>query len=178
MATAATPSGGRVVAWLLALGVALAAFALAFQWRQTDGCLRFYGGDVARAITTAPHVELWHLAAGDRPGRLVVVAKCDVSRAAGLVHLRRGLVEDANFSGPSSDPRPLPPAAWTVALAFGPAAGARPQAVVALALDDEAAAACLVGRPGRLGIGRLKRGLRTWVETTCPPPAGSVSGRP
>lgn len=176
-AAVAASSGGRLVAGLLALGAVLAAFALAFQWRQTDGCLRFYGGDVARAITTAPHVELWHLAAGESPGRLVVVGRCDVSRAAGLVHLRRGLVEDANFSGPSPDPRPLPPTAWTVALAFGTAAGARPQAVVALALEDDAAV-CLVSRPGRLGLGRLTRGLRTWVETTCPRPTGAAPGRP
>jgi hypothetical protein len=157
---------------LLAIGAALAAFALAFQWRQTDGCLQFYGGGVARAITTAAHVEVWHLAPGDRPGRLVVVGRCDVSRAAGLVHLRRGMVEDANFAGRAQDPRPLPPEAWTVALAFGAAAGAPPQAVVAIAMDKDRGAACLVGRPGRLVLGRIRGGLRTWVEKTCPRTAG------
>jgi hypothetical protein len=144
---------------LLAIGAALAAFALAFQWRQTDGCLQFYGGGVARAITTAAHVEVWHLAPGDRPGRLVVV-------------LRRGMVEDANFAGRAQDPRPLPPEAWTVALAFGAAAGAPPQAVVAIAMDKDRGAACLVGRPGRLVLGRIRGGLRTWVEKTCPRTAG------
>jgi hypothetical protein len=166
----ARPSGSRLVIGLLGLGIALAAFALAFQWRQTDGCLGFYGSDVARAIAAAPHVELWHLADGDAPGRLVATGRCDVSRAPGLVHLRRGLVEDANFDSGSPTSQRLPSGAWTVALVFSAAPAARPEAVLAIGFGPGGAALCVVGKPGRVGLGRLERGLRTWVEATCPRP--------
>lgn len=168
-------SGSRIVVVLLGLGIALAAFALVFQWRQTDNCLGFYGSEVARAITTAPHVELWHLAEGAAAGRLVATARCDVSRAPGLVHLRRGLVEDANFAwGPPASQR-LPSGAWAAALVFSAAPGARPSATLAISFGPEAAALCVVGQPGRVGLGRLERGLRTWVEATCPRPGSSAA---
>lgn len=170
---AGRPSGSRLVVGLLGLGIALAAFALAFQWRQTNGCLGFYGGDVARAIAAAPHVELWHLAAGAAPGRLVAADRCDVSRAPGLVHLRRGLVEDANFTWGSPAAERLPAEAWTAALVFSAAPGGRPSATLALAFGPNATL-CVVGQPGRVGLGRLERGLRTWVEATCPRPANGA----
>jgi len=168
-------SGSRIVVCLLGLGIALAAFALVFQWRQTDDCLAFYGSDVARAITTAPHVELWHLADGAAAGRLVATGRCDVSRAPGLVHLRRGLVEDANFAWGPPASRRLPSGAWTAALVFSAAPGARPDVTLAIGFGPDAAALCVVGRPGRVGLGRLERGLRTWVEATCPRPESSAA---
>ena len=170
---AGRPSASRIVVGLLGLGIALAAFALVFQWRQTDDCLGFYGSDVARAITTAPHVELWHLADGAVPGRLVATARCDVSRAPGLVHLRRGLVEDANFAWVPPASQRLPSGAWAAALVFSAAPGARPGATLAIGFGSEAAALCVVGQPGRVGLGRIERGLRTWVEATCPRPGSS-----
>jgi hypothetical protein len=172
---AGRPSGSRIVVGLLGLGLALAAFALVFQWRQTDDCLGFYGSDVARAITSAPHVELWHLADGAAAGRLVATGRCDVSGAPGLVHLRRGLVEDANFAwGPPASQR-LPSGAWAAALVFSAAPGARPSATLAVGFGPEAGALCVVGQPGRVGLGRLERGLRTWVEATCPRPGSSAA---
>lgn len=174
----ARPSGSRLVVGLLALGAALAAFALAFQWRQTDGCLAFYGSDVARAVAAAPHVELWHLAAGAAPGRLVATGRCDVSQAPGLVHLRRGLVEDANLDWRPSEASRLPADRWSAALVFAAAPGAPPAAMIALGFDPGGGALCVVGRPGRVGLGRLERGLRTWVEATCPrPQTGPATGK-
>ena len=163
-------SGSRVVVGLLAMGCALAAFALAFQRRQTDGCLGFYGSAVARAITVAPHVEVWHLAAGSTPGRPVAVDRCDVSGAPGLVHLRRGLVEDANFDWRPPAQQRLPAEQWAAAIVFSPAPGARPAAMLAIGFAPEGGALCVVGQPGRVGLGRLERGLRKWVEATCPRP--------
>jgi hypothetical protein len=26
----------------------------------------------------------------------------------------------------------------------------------------------VVGRPGRIGLGRIEKGLRTWIGTACP----------
>jgi len=167
------PSGSRIVVGLLGLGLALAAFALAFQWQQTDNCLDFYGSDVARAITTAPHVELWHLADGAAAGHLVATGRCDVSRSPGLVHLRRGLVEDANFAWGPPASQQLPSGAWAAALVFSAAPGAGPSATLAFGFGPDAAALCVVGQPGRVGLGRLGRGLRTWVEATCPRPESS-----
>jgi hypothetical protein len=174
----ARPSGSRVVVGLLALGAALAAFALAFQWRQTDGCLGFYGSDVARAIAAAPHVELWALGAGAEPGRLVATGRCDVSRAPGLVHLRRGLVEDANFDWRPSEPRRLSPERWSAALVFAAAPGDPPAAIIAIGFDPGGGALCVVGQPGRVRLGRIERGLRTWVEASCPrPETGPGAGK-
>jgi len=126
-------------------------------------------------------VELWFLEPGSSGP--VVVLRQDVSRAAGLVHLRRGLIEDRNYrwsderrpeeEGPPSV-SPLPPAAWDVALAFSAtgvaetaaAAAAGPPAAV-LAIDlNEPGSLTVVGRPGRVGLGRLGPGLRRWVEAT------------
>lgn len=170
-------SGSRVVIGLLVMGCALAAFALAFQRRQTDGCLGFYGSAVARAITVAPHVEIWHLAAGSTPGRPVAVGRCDVSGAPGLVHLRRGLVEDANFDWRPPVPKRLPAEQWVAAIVFSPAPGARPAAMLAISFAPKGGALCVVGQPGRVGLGRLERGLRTWVEATCPRPEAAPAAR-
>jgi hypothetical protein len=168
-------SGNWLVVALLALGVGLALFALVFQRRQTDGCLDFYGSVVARAISTAPHVELWHLTAGPQPGSVRVRSRCDVSGAPGLVHLRRGLVEDANFAGGRQGGGRLPADAWTVALAFAPAAGTRPTAILAWGGGPQGGSLCVVGRAGRVGLGRLEQGLRTWVAAACPAPEAAVS---
>ncbi|MFM8986252.1 MAG: hypothetical protein ACKONH_09385 [Planctomycetia bacterium] len=165
------PSGSLVVLGLFAVGLALAAFALAFQRWQTRRCLDFYGAGVARAITTAPVVELWRLAPGAGPGRLVAVGGCDVSRAAGLVHLRRGLVEDANFDWRPRAAARLEPGAWGEALVFRTAVGAAPAAVVVVGAGPAGGEMCVVGRTGRVGLGRLERGLRTWLADACPDPA-------
>lgn len=161
---AAGPTRGTLlVVGLLGLAVALGAFALWFQWRQTQGCLRFFGPEVARAIQAAPRVELWTLSApGGRPSAGDVL---DVSRAPGLVHLRRGLIEDVNYRWDSAPMSPLPPDAWEQAIAFFPDATGDPAAVLAVDLDD-GGWLTVVGRPGRLALGRLRGGLATWLDAT------------
>jgi|694.fasta_scaffold38078_6 hypothetical protein len=162
------PSGTPLVVGLLVLGAALAAFALGFQRWQTNRCLAFFGGGVARAITAAPVVELWQLSPGSGPGRLAAARRCDVSTAPGIVHLRRGLVEDANFAWQPRDGARLSADAWKVAIAFRPAPDAAPAAVLVLGVGPTGGEMGVVGRPGRIGLGRIEKGLRTWIGTACP----------
>lgn len=177
---------------LLGLGAAVAA--ILFQRHQTHRCLAFYGADHARRIAAAPIVELVTLEPGPRPAVVVARERRDISRAPGLVHLRRGLVEDANFMWhdvPNADSRVerdaaavrgtvpdgrLPRDAWDIAIEFsepagdGGAAGAiarRTQLVFDLQDgpgDDGVGAVAVVGQPGRIGLGRIGPGLRKWIR--------------
>ncbi len=172
------PTGTTVVLGVILLAATLAGFAVWFQWGQTRRCLGFFGPEITRQIQSAAGVELWFLEPG--ASGPVVVRRQDVSRAAGLVHLRRGLIEDVNYRWPDGDGpaplsrAPLPPAAWDFALAFftdvvaeAPVASPSflPAAVVAIDLD-EPGSLTVVGRPGRVALGRLGPGLRRWVEAT------------
>lgn len=148
---------------MVVLAAALAAFAVWFQWNQTKRCLALYGPAMAHAIQDAKRVELWSLDADG--GRQRMVTARDVSQAPGLVHLRRGLVEDANFAWEQASGDRLPAAAWDTALAFYGVASSEPLAVVAFDLDDPGWLT-VVGRPGRIGLGRLAKGLRTWIRAT------------
>ena len=160
---------------LLALG--LAAFAVWFQWGQTRRCLAFYGPLAARQIQSAPRVELWSLAAAAPGVRLA--DRLDISRAPGLVHLRRGLIEDMNFrwhqAGDAGNGR-LPPAAWDVAIAFFADADQATAATVVAFDLDEPGSATVVGRAGRIGLGPIAPGLREWITATKARFSGTKSG--
>ena len=162
--------GTAVVAGMLAAAVALATFAVWFQWRQTRRCLDFYGSDVAQLVQAAPRVELWQLAPGAGPSRPEAVRRIDVSQAPGLVHLRRGLVEDANFAWATTADAARD-RTWTLALAFS-AAGATP-AVLVFDTGSAAPAVAVAGRPGLLVPGPIAAGLRRWLAETAA--AGTVS---
>lgn len=172
----ASGNGRPLVVGLVALAVAVGGFAVWYQWRQTRRCLAFYGPDAARSVQSAPRVELWELARGPL-GQLVRGRVRDVSTAAGLVHLRHGLVEDANFRWVPSGADRLPASAWDVALAFYASPDAKDAAVIlAIDLDEDGGAVTLVGRPGRVGLGRMASGLRRWIAATdvaSPPPAAA-----
>lgn len=159
---AAGVPGTSVVIFLLLLAAGLGGFAVWFQRHQTRRCLDFLGPLAARRIQSAGRVELWTLAADGSVIRSV--GRRDVSRAAGLIHLRRGLVEDVNYRwaagrGPS---QPLPAGAWDAALAFADSDG---RTVLAFDLDGDGSMT-VVGRPGRITLGPIGPGLRTWIGTT------------
>lgn len=163
-------SGRWLVVGLLALGVTAGITAIAFQLRQTGRCLAFYGPDVARSVSEAPVVELWRLAPTGEAGVLHATARYDVTHAPGLVHLRRGLVEDANFSWPrdASAPARLPAGDWDVALVFSDPRRGGAAATVVFDLPADGAsggALAVVGRPGRIGLGRIAKGLARWFAT-------------
>jgi len=160
---------------LLALG--LAAFAVWFQWGQTRRCLAFYGAVAARRIQAAPRVELWSLTTAD--GGVRLADRLDISRAPGLVHLRRGLIEDVNFrwhdAGEPAGGR-LPDAAWDVAIAFFAEADEAPAATVVAFDLDQPGFATVVGRAGRIGLGPIAPGLREWITATKARFSGAKSG--
>ncbi len=178
---AGTPPGTWLVTGLLLMGVAAAVTGVWFQRQQTRRCLEFYGAPAARLIASAPTVELLLVRPGAGPGRLAAQTRIDVSKAPGLVHLRRGLVEDANFdwladrTSPSAASQTrLPAEAWDVALVFTEAGGAdsamqpRGTGQTTLAIDFDPAGGCLamVGQPGRIGLGRIGPGLEKWIQAT------------
>ena len=174
---AAVGSGARLVIGLLALGVTAGLVGIWYQRGQTRRCLAYYGPDAARMVTAAPAVELWTLGPGAEPGALVALKRADVSGAPGLVHLRRGLVEDANFRwpvAPSAVRGRLPAESWDRALVFADPTAGRPPVVLVIALADAPGGAgegkgavgslAMVGRPGRIGLGRIAAGLATWLS--------------
>ncbi len=92
--------GSMLVIGLLILGLLAAGVGVWFQWQQTRRCLAFYGTRATEQISKSPFVELWQLkplSGGRHTGRLEAIRVEDITEAKGLVHLRRGLVEDANF---------------------------------------------------------------------------------
>ena len=175
-ARAEGPSRGTwLVAALLLLGLAAAITGIWFQWQQTRRCLEFYGPAAARRIAAAPTVELLLMQPGAEPGRLVARSRIDISKAPGLVHLRRGLVEDANFNWQGTDarasgagaggaaPERLPHDAWDVALVFSEPLG---RTTLVIDLDPSRGSLAAVGQPGRIGLGRIGPGLEKWVRST------------
>lgn len=165
-------TGGRgtaIVVGLLLLGVAAALTGIWFQWRQTRRCLDLYGPEAARRITTAPSVFLMRLAASPSAGRLAAIDPREISDAKGLVHVRRGLVEDANFAWERSTQAAsrLPDGAWDYAISFADPAGQGSTSLV-IDFDDQGGTLAVVGRPGRVGLGRIERGLRTWIKSLGP----------
>ena len=175
-ARAEGPSRGTwLVAALLLLGLAAAVTGIWFQWQQTRRCLDFYGPAAARRIAAAPTVELLLVKPGQGSGRLVARSRIDISKAPGLVHLRRGLVEDANFNWQGTDarasgagaggaaPERLPLDAWDVALVFSEPLG---RTTLVIDLDPSRGSLAAVGQPGRIGLGRIGPGLEKWVRST------------
>lgn len=170
----ADPGRGRwLTTGIVLLALALAMFALWFQWQQTRRCLAFYGSGAARQIQAAARVELWRLVPGTTLESLQPAGRVDVTKAMGLVHLRRGLVEDANFDWQGGghvgglEAGPQRQRSWDMAIAFYERdGGSKPDAVMAIDFDPAGGALGIVGRPGSVGLGRLEAGLKTWIDTT------------
>ena len=164
-----------LVIGLLALGLLAAGIGVWFQWQQTRRCLAFYGTRATEQISKSPFVELWQLkplSGGRHTGRLEAVLVEDITEAKGLVHLRRGLVEDANFQWAegTAEHVPLPDAAWDLALVFFDSKqrneSERTVVVIDFGENSQKANLTVVGRPGRVALGKMGKGLKTWVEST------------
>jgi len=117
--------------------------------------------------------QLKPLSGGRHTGRLEAIRVEDITEAKGLVHLRRGLVEDANFHWVGKGDTahvPLPDAAWDLALVFSDTKQ-KPgveQTVVVIDFvgNSQGANLTVAGRPGRVALGKMAEGLETWVEST------------
>ena len=164
-----------LVIGLLALGLLAAGIGVWFQWQQTRRCLAFYGTRATEQISKSPFVELWQLkplSGGRHTGRLEAVLVEDITEAKGLVHLRRGLVEDANFQWveENTERAPLADAAWDLALVFFDSKqkneSERTVVVIDFGEDSQKANLTVVGRPGRVALGKMAKGLKTWVESS------------
>ena len=169
--------GSVIVIGLLALGLLAAGIGVWFQWQQTRRCLSFYGTKATEQISKSQFVELWRLrpSSGTRhTGRLEAFRVEDITTAKGLVHLRRGLVEDANFRWVTKDNTervPLPDAAWDVALVFDTkqknSVTEKTVVVIDFAENAQEANLTVAGRPGRIAlVAEMAKGLKTWVEST------------
>lgn len=162
-----------MVLGLLALGFGLAAFALAFQWRQTRGCLGFYGSRLAQG-------DLDRSAGGG----LAAVRRSDPGPPRRARTVRRlpggGARAPAPWAGRGRElrldaatrGRAASQASWTVALAFFADPQGEPTGILAIGAEPAGGSLCVVGRPGRIGLGRLERGLATWIAAACPVAAG------
>lgn len=161
------PTGGTaLVLALLAVAAGLASFAVWFQWQQTHRCLAFYGSDAAWSIQRAPRVEVWERTSAADAGA-AGIRRWDVTSVRGLVHLRRGLVEDANLDWGRADAREIAADAWQLALAFFPESAPHGAPTVLLIERGDAGASLGVeGRPGRVGLGRLATGIDRWWSTS------------
>ena len=164
-----------LVIGLLALGLLAAGIGVWFQWQQTRRCLAFYGTRATEQISKSRFVELWQLkplSGGRHTGRLEAVLVEDITEAKGLVHLRRGLVEDANFQWVegNTERAPLADAAWDLALVFFDSKqkneSERTVVVIDFGENSQKANLTVVGRPGRVALGKMGKGLKTWVEST------------
>lgn len=177
-------AGRTAVVVMVGLGLALAILAIAYQRGQTRRCLAFFGPEHARRMAAASHVELFRLAPSGVEGRLAAIDRRDVSTARGLVHLRRGLVEDANYAWnpdatddePSATAR-LPATRWTHAMRFSEEGSQQGETTIVLALPESAAARdagadgadgwiAVVGAPGRVRLGRIAKGVDTWIRSS------------
>jgi len=175
---AAEGTGRLLVAAMLLGALGLAVFAIWFQWQQTRRCLDFFGPETAARIQSAVRVELWEL-----DGRTIEPRRrLDVSTARGLVHLRRGLVEDGNFvwqSALGSTAKAVtirPFSGWDAALAFFDSPSASQPGSVLLvewgaAAEQERGSERsgrlgIAGRPGVVDLGRIEKGLRAWIDAT------------
>jgi hypothetical protein len=159
-ATAARVTGTWLVGGMIVMAVALAVFAVWFQRQQTRRCLTFYGSAAAHRLQAAPRVEIWwpDPATGTFSNP---AGRADVSTARGIVHLRRGLVEDANFAWDRAQPAADSP---TFAMAFFDAVGdPTPGTVLRVGLDAGGGWLAVEGSPGAVALGRLAPGLRTWL---------------
>jgi hypothetical protein len=124
----------------------------------------FWGPQAAELMDRSESVELMRLGpepGGDRAAgsmlaagkaRLAVLARRDMSRAAGLVHLRQALLEDRSYAWERPPPASLQ---WDTALVFGQGK----QSVTALfSLDDGWVAHA--GSPRAVSVAPIVEGLR------------------
>ncbi|MEZ6069543.1 MAG: hypothetical protein R3C10_04555 [Pirellulales bacterium] len=128
--TGAVISGTAVVLGLLLLALALATFAWLYARASDRRAQEAWGPERAALMAAAPTAELWELSrhdageldttSADAPllvddEPMHIVARYDIAEARGVLHLRRGLIDDTSFDwDAAADCQPR----WTHALSF------------------------------------------------------------
>jgi hypothetical protein len=151
---------------IIAVLVVALAGALGSWWYHGQlqrRAISLWGGDVAELIQTAPHVELLKLEPANDDAehddrdmfeaaglKLAVVERRDVSRAAGLIHLRHSLISDKSFLW-SAPPAACPPQ-WRYAVRFSDG-----DLAATLLFDFDCEQAMLVGKGARVSIRPMMR---------------------
>lgn len=101
--------GPQAILVMLMLALGLAAFAWRFRLQQTDQALAFWGAEAAWLVRRAPEVEVSRLRPAESTGESQEVIELagrrfaahntrDISRAAGVIHARNALIQDASFA--------------------------------------------------------------------------------
>lgn len=158
--------GKYVIAALAALGLIGAGGGWLYHRQTQRRAIAFWGSDAAALIVSAPDVEIAQLVAGDSQPKATAdtvawagrqwqkVARTDATRAPGMPHLRRRLVQDDSFDWSAS------PAGhdllWRYALRFSDR-GKR----ATVLFDADCQWTALAETGATASVGPLARGLRT-----------------
>ena len=163
----AVQTGKWVILAMVAAALAAAGMSFYYHRQASRRALEFYQPETALLIARAERVELLELAppAGDTEGletlvvgdeRLTVLRVRDLSQAAGLVHARHALLEDANYAwqAPHDDCSPT----WTHALRFSTG-----EQTATLLLDFDCERLLPLGRDQSVSIAPLAPGLKDFL---------------
>lgn len=175
--------GKYVIAALAALGLIGAGGGWLYHRQTQKRAIAFWGSDAAALIVSAPEVEVAQLVAGDSPPDATAdtvawagkqwqrVARADATRAAGMPHLRRRLVQDDSFDWSAT------PAdhdlVWQYALRFSDR-GKR----ATVLFDADCQWAALAETGATVCVAPLARGLRTVLPGFFPVRGADFPGRP
>jgi hypothetical protein len=116
-------SGKLVIIGILTVALASAGISWWFRYNATSQAARFWGPQTARLIRDAPTVELYQWSSvptaafqtGFSQTYLGRANGRDISKAAGLTHLRNALLEDRSYQWPAE---PAIPGSWGWVLVF------------------------------------------------------------
>lgn len=170
-----TVSGKWLILGFFAVALVMASSAWAFYFRQQRRPLELWGAEAATLIVQAPQVEAWRLSAdvesgipeGDRhsiaveSSRLRIVERRDIASARGLLHFRKGLLNDRCFDWNAKTP--APPDAWRYGLRFN---GGGSQATLLFAPDSQRVR--LWERGAEVSIAPISAGLATFLQEQFP----------
>jgi hypothetical protein len=152
--------GKLAVVGLLTAGLLAASFAWWWNYNRGRRALDLYGAPAARLIRTAPVVELLSTESGVTPPQATdgrgAVRTTDISRAAGLLHARTSLLQDASYDW---DAPASPGTSESVVLQFS---DGRATAAMYLYVDEGIITAASSGRSARL-VSKTAAGWRTFL---------------
>lgn len=159
--------GKLVIVLMLSLAVGLTGYAWWFHYRQSHRVVEQWGSPAARLIRRGEQVWLLRLAP-ERSGaatevldisatRFAVTERKDISRAAGLIHIRHFLAEDAYYEwdAPADNCQPR----WSYAIRF-----ARGEEQLTLVFDRRCQQVMLLPGETTLRLGAVIQRLEEFID--------------